>query len=268
MLKIIKSSREDILRRKEEYERDYNRRKAVYDVQNQAYDEAVASIQEYVQEQLENELNTSKFPALHFNINVRVAYTAANKGFNILIQCNEDKLFAEESALSWEYRADVDYEGNLTKSTSSWSGLKAVTPEQLDSLRQTLEALEVLNSIDWESIMDTATPDYQKYVVERNPDYDEKPDFDTELLIDDAQSNIGSDIWFKGRDSRGREVWINFLGETPKYFKVATMYIPENADDDFIRDAAARTKKYPENIRKDQITKFLTVDCETMEVES
>ena len=64
MLKIIKSSREDILRRKEEYERDYNRRKSVYDVQKQAYDEAVVSIQEYVQEQLEKELNTSKFPAL------------------------------------------------------------------------------------------------------------------------------------------------------------------------------------------------------------
>lgn len=50
MLKRIKSSREDILRRKEEYERDYNRRKSVYDAQSRAYDEAVVSIQEYVQE--------------------------------------------------------------------------------------------------------------------------------------------------------------------------------------------------------------------------
>lgn len=260
MLKIIKSSREDILRRKAAYEQERSERQARYDSQRNQYNAAnkgvIDALRDIIYAQLpDKELDVKVFPN-------------AGKFYRVEIT-NDSEYEQGGSALHWSYSAELDYDGNLRTESNSWSGLEATTIYNIQDLKRTVATLETLIDMDWQTILeDAVAPEYKDYVTESNPSNEAGPDFDTELLIDDAQSNIGSDIWFKGKDSRGREAWINFLGETPKYFKVAMMYVPKNADDDFIRDAAARTKKYPQNIRKDQIAKFLTVDCETMEVES
>ena len=74
-------------------------------------------------------------------------------GISCKIQGNDRNLFDTGKALTWEYTASVDKEGNVQTETSSWSGLQATTREQLDSLRETLRVLEVINQIDWASIL-------------------------------------------------------------------------------------------------------------------
>ena len=64
-----------------------------------------------------------------------------------------------ETALKWEFRCYVDRNsGDILKETNSPSGLSATSSEQLYNLDQTVQALKILNSLDWIAILDVDEP--------------------------------------------------------------------------------------------------------------
>ena len=71
----------------------------------------------------------------------------------------------KNQSLAWSYSVGLDRDGNIKKESNSWSGLNAVTQEQLDDLEKSIEILKKLNIIDWESIVKTDVPSVGDYVT-------------------------------------------------------------------------------------------------------
>lgn len=146
--KIIKSTREDIIRERDAYDSDYKAKRTKRDAEYRSYKEAKYKVVRPVEGHVVAELNA--FNLLQFDVQVVEHFSDY---IEVRISCNENDTFDDNSALSWCYRAKVTKDGEVEKESNSWSGLKATTAAQIDSLIQTAEALKVINNIDWADLL-------------------------------------------------------------------------------------------------------------------
>ena len=124
------------------------------------YMKDLRSVTEPIQREIESYLN--RFSALDFN--VRVQENGYEYGsIEVYVGCNENRVTDHTSALSWSYYVRLK-NGQIYKETSSWSGLNACTPVQMESLEQTVEAIKYLNSVDWDSIVNHPIPEFENYL--------------------------------------------------------------------------------------------------------
>lgn len=215
-MKITARKRDDILRDKAAYEADKAKRHAEYNKQYEAYEEAryqvMSDIKSAVESELGNHVDEVKIDIQMWNsIEVRVD--------------NGDNPFGP-SALSWNWSVKLDRDGNVVKDSGSWSGLSAVTAEQIQDLRNTADILEILNNIDWKTLLSTKVPNYKDYITMEDPSF-EKPDrdYDAELKAADIEAIIGDEdaAVFVGNalsDYFGGNDYVSILKETPKRFNV------------------------------------------------
>jgi hypothetical protein len=149
----------------------------------------------------------------------------------------------------------LDAEGNVVKETGSWSGLKATNAQQLESLRQTLGALEYLNSINWVDLLDRALPNWGDYVHTSVPDRRDRPNFEQQLMEADLEELVGADKAVKVENwessgYRGEYVWVQLITESPAQY---TVRVYGDVSDSAVRESMQRAKenKYPpKRIRK------------------
>lgn len=264
-MKIIATRKEDILRRKAEYDTKVAEYEADQQTRRRNYRQAENAVTEPVRQFLYDTL--AQFDLLDFEIDVHQNFRALSRdsGLNVSIRCNERDKFADTSALSWNYDCYIEEDGEVKKESGSWSGLKATTAAQLDSLKQTVAALELLNSLDWYEILNKEMPKYSDYFdggVERP----ERVDFNKELQEAEIEDVIGQNVLVRvgGISEYGRTpVWARFIKETPTQYQI-----------EIIED---RTKKrleesgelkpgvgYKRNVRKDKI--FLIDPVEKFEL--
>lgn len=232
-MKITASKRDDILKRKAEYEADYAARESRYNAQKAAYYSAENSITDLVEAEVMSQLK--HFDLLEFLVSAERNYR--NDGVKIRIQCNESAMFKDTVALAWSYNVALSKDGQVIKESSSWSGLKATTVEQMESLVQTVEALKYLNSVDWAVVLDKKLPEFDDYVTEDNPAYDRnKPNFDRELMEADVEDLIGEPVLVKGLASpasgyrSGVPVYYMIHKATPKQYEVSSVWV-DHIDD-------------------------------------
>lgn len=218
-MRIITSSRkDDVLRRKAEYEqqlKDYNER---MNQRHHAFNEAEVAVMKPIQEFLESRL--SAYSALQFDVRVERYF---GKTLRVRIECNERAKFSDDVALAWSYDASIA-DGEVVKESSSWSGLKATTPNQMRSLRQTVSALEFLNDLDWYRLINVTLPKYEDYY----PDDDKRPvapDFDAELVEAEIEDIIGQNKailvknWGDACPYRG-DVFLKVNGQSASQYQV------------------------------------------------
>lgn len=216
--KITADRREDILKRKAEYEAKnaaYNQDQ--YD-RSMRFNKAEQDTINPIKQQLESDL--SVFDLLQFDINVERNY--GGKGVRVRIECNENRKFDDSSALAWNYDVNLTDDGDVKRESSSWSGMKAVTLEQVKSLRQTVEAVEYLLNLDWASLLNVTLPRYRDYYDGALP-APEKEDFDAELREAELEEYIGTDTLilvdnFESSGWPGREVYVRLIRETPSQY--------------------------------------------------
>lgn len=221
-MKITASRKDDILKRKAQYEAELAEYEAAEAEDHRRLNEAEDAIIAPIEEFLESEL--SNYPALHFDVRVERGYRSQNQGgVQVRILCNQHMHFNDDIALAWEYSVSLDADGNVQKESSSWSGLSAVTAEQMESLKQTVAALEWLNSIDWKSIIDVKMPKYKDY-FDPNRKRPEREDFESQLQEAELEEYIGTNTFIKCQNwgescpYRG-DVWIQLLRETPSQYE-------------------------------------------------
>lgn len=270
-MKITCTKREDIIKQREAYEAERAARQARYDEQTRKYYAAEYAITSVVANELKSQL--SKYSALQFDVYVdRDDWEL--RGLRVRVLCNEHNKFDDDVALSWNYYVNLDKSGSVNKESSSWSGLKATTEAQLESLTQTLDALKYLNSIDWATLLNKELPKYADYVTELNPGYDrDVPNFDYMLMEADIEEAIGKDVLLKGYSSinqRGYGVGSTYymiLKETPTQYTVCRIpgYAVNNEEYD-LKDVVERNKNYTERMRKDKLIQLLNKPIETLEV--
>ena len=215
-MKILAKKRDDILRDKAAYEADKAKRHAEYNKQQEAYAEARYQVMSDIKSAVESELG-------NYVDEVRIDIQVWD---NIEVTVdNGDNPFGP-SALSWNWGVKLDRDGNVVKDSGSWSGLSAVTLEQIQDLRNTADILEVLNNIDWKTLLNTKVLDYKDYVTMKDPSF-EKPErnYDAELKAADIEDIVGDEnaAVFVGTALpdyfRGTE-YVVLTKETPKRFNV------------------------------------------------
>lgn len=187
-MKITCTKRDDILKRKQEYEADRSQRQARYDAQSKNYHDEDISRQETIENAVKQLLGDTGL-----DLRIWVTYASwGNHSYQVDISDEDDK-FNPDKALSWSWKVYLTDKGEVTKESSSWSGLNAVSKKNLDNLKKILSVLEKLNSIDWKSVLSVKPPKYDDYITEKNPKWDrDVPDFDKELLEADIEELIGT----------------------------------------------------------------------------
>lgn len=254
-MKITATRKEDILKRKADYDAKVAEYEADQQTRRRNYRQAEDAVTEPVREFLYNEL--AQFDVLDFEIDVRKNHRSwrSDNGLEVSIRCNDRDKFADTSALSWNYDCSIDEDsGEVTKESGSWSGLKATTAAQLDSLKQTVAALELLNSLDWYEILNKEMPKYSDYFdggVERP----ERVDFNKELQEAEIEDAMGQNVLIKvgGISEYGRTpVWARFIKETPTQYQIEII-------DDWTKKRLEESGElkpgvgYTRNVRKDKI---------------
>ena len=249
--------RSDVLARKAAWQKDYDIKKAEYNAQEQAFENARDAVKEATIDEVKSQLgNIPKY--------LTIDVTPYRRRFEIKLDYADwSNVHKEDKALSWHFTVVLDEDGNVNKETGSWSGLQATTREQLDDLKETLRLLEVLNTMDWETIIKKAQsslPKYKDYVTVTDPAND-RPDWDREIINATLEDAVGKNILIKGTsDDSGRDTWYGIVKQTPKRFEVFTVlpyYVRQVQDGDTsnfdsIADIVNNSNRYTHGISKDK----------------
>lgn len=219
-----KRSREEIIRDRDEYDAKKKQIHDTYDEQYRKWSNALHDVYGNVKAEIEAQL--ANFDDLNLEVDVSSGW---GSGLEIRVGSNQHNVHSEHKALSWDYTANLTKEGEVKKETGSWSGLNAVTEEQLESLRQSVACLEVLNSMDWASILSTPTPDSDDYITVNTYDVDRnRPNFEQELKEAEIDEAIQNGSWIKGHGYKlyrpSADVYYKVLKETPTQYEVIEEY--------------------------------------------
>lgn len=208
-----------------------------------------------VAEKIEQDL--SRFNTLRFKVESRFDYAYDMTGNNdertfiyVRVVCNENQR-DESDALRWEYEVRLNNQGEVEAATGSWSGLNATTPAQLKSLRQTVMALEYLNSLDWKSLIDKSAPD-TRHFYENLPDKPQQEDWSAQFRQADFEEIVGDPnsailVWnWDGSEYWGRDIYISIVRESPAQYTVRM--IPPRYKTLYEEEGSAAFDKIPEYI--------------------
>ena len=256
-MKITCTKRDDILKRKSEYEADRASRQSKYDAQYRKYLEE----EEKREDKLRNDvIGAIGDTSLDLEIDVRGRFEDT---YEIRVSDEDDK-FNEDKALSWDWKVYLDKNGDVKKESSSWSGMNAVTSKNISNLKEIVRVLEILNKIDFKMLLEEITPpNYQDYITDRNPKYETAPDFDRELMEADIEDCIGTRKGILGTGSkfyRGN-VYHFIQRETPSSYNmwdIPAYYVEKNDGSlsDLFEKYNDRGSNY--NMRKDKF--FETIE--------
>lgn len=262
-MKITSSKLDDIRKAKEEWDAETSRRDAIHDEDRQRYRKASDAVIAPVEYKLSTALR--KFDALEFEISGEIAGGyRGSRGLEFKIRCNDSRVHDENSALSWNWSVGINGDGEVVKDSGSWSGLNATTEENMKSLRQSVEALEYLNSLNWAELIDVDTPEYMDYISDMEP-RGSRPNFEQQMKEAELEEYIGKDVMLLGTsmpeyESRWNQpvtTWFIILGETPKQYRVGEVsayqarYWFEQGQT--IEEIVESAKRYTSRYRKDRI---------------
>lgn len=222
-MKITASKRDDIIRRRDEYDADAAKRQAKYDEQYKRY----KTDEKAVYDEVEAEVLANIPNAEALNIRVNVSRAIFEGGLEVHIYSNEFGA-GENVALKWDWRVYLSASGEMKKESNSWSGLNACTAEQLQSLQMTLDALKAINEMPWESILSKTLPEYNDYITDGPANRSARPNFEQELLEADIEEAINNGSWIKGHGykwyRKSATVYYKVLKATPKQYEVDEVY--------------------------------------------
>ena len=242
-MKIYSSRVDDLRREQSEYQARYQRAEDIRREQRMQYKSDLSDVCRNVESNVYGALRGLN--ALNFEVTASERW---GRGLALRVECDERVKFEDSSALSWNFNVELDRDGKVKKETGSWSGLKATTAEQLESLRQTLKALEILNDLDWEAIIDVKVPDEDDYVTEPMVT---KRDYKLDLVLAQLKEQVGKFTVCHHKDQPWGYV---IVSETPKFFRLYSVFDRELEDPEEIENVKKLIKNgvYGKQVKKDE----------------
>lgn len=149
-----------------------------------------------------------------------------NEGWSVRVKANDRNKFDDNVALSWSWEAKLGSKGEVDKESGSWSGLKAITPEQIADLEESVRVIKILNNMNWEEVLNSPKAKFEDYVPEdaqkaaserrRN-----RPDFEKDIEEAEIEEAVGGNVAFElSQDQYYRGyVFILPTGVTDKFIK-------------------------------------------------
>lgn len=246
-LKITMSRRDDILKRKQAYDDAYSKQRNEYNEYRKDTAKVLRSLEDIVRSKVGQ-------TSLILNIN-------AEQGImeDISVNVSNGNNPHDDQALNWNWSVSLTSEGEVKKDSGSWSGLSAVTPAQIENLKESVRVLEILNNIDWVNVLNVELPKYEDYVKTKLP---KNENFDQQLLEEDVKDAIAEGKLIKGHgykyyNSRAT-VFYHVLRETPKQYTVQEIH------EDDVSDEARWPSSY--RVPKETFMQLITKPLQTVEV--
>lgn len=236
----------DIRTKKAQYDEDYgNWRKAIYEVANS------------IKEEIAEDIGEVSIP-----LEIRVEPGFMSHGYQVTIRNSDNP--HDDQALNWNWNASIDAHGEVKKESGSWSGLTAISAENIDNLKESVRVLEILNNMDFAKILSRAMPsdsDYLTHEYPTNDDIQHKNALYAELFDSEMAEVMENGSWIKLKDGQGkfyrRDAYIRIISESPKMYKVAeelgSRISPESAGYDY-------------NIRKEKLESIIQKPYDILEV--
>lgn len=269
-MKITATRKEDLIRQRDEYDAESKRLKDAEEAQEKKWHQDQRIAGDGIKEDVLRAIGADRSP-LEIYIQVDPYGHYMNGGWSVRVRVNEGRKFDEGTALSWDWEASLNEDGSVHKESGSWSGLKAVTSEQIADLEESVRIMKILNNIDWGVVLSRSNPKYEDYIDEENSNAlrdrkNNRPDFESQLFTADLEDAIESGAWvkMKGRpetDSyRGSsygDYWVKIDKLTPKFAYVHIAY-----DASLARDV--NYKGSDERISIEKLKRHIVQPIETM----
>lgn len=257
-MKITTSRKDDILKRKSEWQSEYDAQKAEYDSQRNALDRArtdqeqslISTIEQYLSE-FKLDLSISAYPGRF-----------GSPGYEVTIYCNQTNKFSDDVSLSWDYRLNLDEAGTVHSETGSWSGLKATTAAQLADLKESVRCIELIQNMDWANILNVKRPKYEDYITTPLPTNRSK-EFDDELLLAEIEDIIGTNkvVEYDNPKYYRGETYVGIISQTNSMFNIFEIHSSEIGKKSY-EDAS----RYPYKVRKSTFFDYLTKPLNIKEI--
>lgn len=214
---VTAARRDDIIRRRDEYDAAAARNKAKEQDSSRrfrnAQDEVFTAVENEIRQQLGDRAG---------NLIIRVE-SRWGHGLSVNIGNSSGGPRRDPTAsLTWSWSAYLNQEGEVAKESSSWSGLEATTMDQIADLKVCVDQLEAINTMDWKALLDRSLPEWKDYMVTDLEDIGPRPNFDQELMEADIEDIVGQNVLVKmgqGRNYRGA-VYFQILRDSGSQYAV------------------------------------------------
>lgn len=160
---VVASKLDDVIRQEQEFDAKLAPYQKKYDDQMTAYRKASRAVDHEIEDAILRAIGPT---SLDLSVRVDPRYNSGEYEVRIEADSNHSD---PRRALFWNWSAKLD-NGELSYDSGSWSGLKAVTPEQLDDLEESVRVLRTLLHIDWEILL-RRNPDelaYDRWIDKEN----------------------------------------------------------------------------------------------------
>lgn len=254
-MKITAASREEILRRREEYDAETQKYEDQYNSEHQKYKDTIYAQQKAIESRVSEAIGST---FLDLTIQADPWSSIGEKGWAIRVEAWRNSHFDDKVALSWNWEVKLNKEGEIVKDSGSWSGLKAITPEQIADLEESVRVLKILNGMDWEGILHSPMAKWDDFISEdnlkaRRERSKNRPDFEGELRAASLEEYIGKDtaLELTGDEYYRGNVYILPTGMTDKFIKgyIFPQYYLGKYTADEIRDAVSERRASKSKIR-------------------
>lgn len=227
--------REDIIRERDEYNADRAARLQDYEKEQGEWRQALNSIEDTLKTSVEHELTSINLP---LEIEAHAYSDFRSRELSVSVSCfsSGKDVHREDKALSWSWKVLLTIEGQIKKESNSWSGLQAVTSQQIDTLRESVNALEILNNMDWPSLLDISVPEATDYVKTDVP-RDRSREFNRELDEAELEEAIQDHSFIEGAPNSGKfygKSYYCVLKESPAQYTIAEA--PATAVEKFMKN--------------------------------
>ena len=271
-MKITATKKEDLLKQKEEYDARLQSLKDRRAAEDFEYRKAGIKAEKAVERKILTLIGPT---SLEIRINADEDWSPRRSGEDLItweidIRVNENRKFKDDTALAWSWRVRL-VDGKIRKESSSWSGLQAVTPEQIADLEESVKVIKALNAIDWDEVVHAP---YAKFEDYHDPELGkelrqvskDRPNFEDQISAEELNELLGGDIALALKQDqyyRGK-CWILPTKITDKFISgyiFPDYYLSRKMTPDQIRENADERRTARSNLIKDWDTKkFETVD--------
>lgn len=261
-MRIISSRLDDVRLEKEEYERDYEAKKAAYDEQSAAYSRASRAILDNIQSALLQQIQART--SQEVRVEASRDYSWKNPDESLI----QVRVYAQDPGwpLRWTWYANVDpVTGEVVKDSNSYSGIEATTPEDINKLKESLSVMDYLvNDVDWNTLLHVQLPNRSDYFTMERPEQKNFATKEKQALIEDC---IGQPILVKCTVVGERytsDQWVKFLAQSNSFYTIMTIAGASKSPEDVVdRYEEFSRYSYSQRIRKDKVypvTPFETVE--------
>lgn len=272
MVTIKETRVDDIRAAQQKWDSDFEKASDDYRKMEYDYDMALEDVMEQVEEQIKSELGINDDNLLEVDVD---AYGGKwGSKYKTGIKYKYGAPFDKKSALNWHIDIYLNSNGEVQKETGSWSGLEVHTPELLKDLKYSVNLIEKIMNLDYQKIImdaENARPNRDDYVVDKRPNYKERPDFSKQIKEATIEDIIGTDTIISGSavpSSGYRTVsgWYKILGQTAKRYKVS--FVPDRTGTLTNQDLKNEFNKgYNEfQVNKDTLYQYIGDNFETKEL--